>query len=127
MKKILALLGLVFICMAPLAAGAQQTTYGPYSVLSMDRAVVEDVLVEGKDLYVKVNKGYWDSEFIVKASAMNGKAYTRWENGTEEMPIKVYRSTAKQKQGYTYRISTSAKFVEYWTGGKLVLHLEKAP
>lgn len=125
MKKTLGILCLAFICLFPGTAGAQPTAYGPYSALSMDRSVVQDVLVEGKDLYVKVNEGYWNSEFIVKASAMNREAYRQWENGTEEMPIKVYRSTAKQKQGYTYRISTSARFVEYWTGGKLVLHLEK--
>ncbi len=125
MKKALGILSLAFICLVPLTTGAQPITYGPYSTLSIDTSVVEDALVEGKDLYVKVNKSYWNSEFIVKASAMKGEAYRQWENGTTEMPIKVYRSMAKQKQGYTYRISTSGRFVEYWTGGKLVLHLEK--
>jgi hypothetical protein len=125
MNKVLGILCVAFLCLLPLTAGAQSITYGPYSALSIDRSVVEDALVDGKDLYVKVNEGYWNSEFIVKASAKNGEAFSRWENGTAELPIKVYRSIAKQKQGYTYRISTSGRFVEYWTGGKLVLHLEK--
>ncbi len=41
------------------------------------------------------------------------------------MPIKVYHTQKKNKQGYTYRINTSAKFVEYWTNGELILLLER--
>jgi hypothetical protein len=126
MKKAFVTIGVAILFLFPLSALAQQeATYGPYKVLSMDKAVVEDVLVEGNDLYVKVNPSYWSSEFIVKGSVENNEIYTTWANGTKEMPVKVYQSQAKNKQGYTYRINTAARFVEYWTGGKLVLHLEK--
>jgi hypothetical protein len=126
MKKAFVTIGVSILLLFPLSAVAQQeATYGPYKVLSMDKAVVEDVLVEGNDLYVKVNPSYWGSEFIVKGSEKNNEIYTAWANGTNEMPVKVYQSQAKNKQGYTYRINTGARFVEYWTGGKLVLHLEK--
>jgi hypothetical protein len=126
MKKAFVTLGVAILFLLPFSALAQQeATYGPYKVLSMDKAVVEDVLVEANGLYVKVNQSYWGSEFIVKGSAKNNEIYTTWANGTNEMPVKVYQSQVKNKQGYTYRINTGATFVEYWTGGKLVLHLEK--
>jgi hypothetical protein len=127
MKKAVVTIGVAILFLFPLSAFAQQgPTYGPYVAISIDKTVVEDVLVEGNDLYVKVSPAYWGSEFIVKGSMMNNEIYTTWANGTKEMPVKVYQSQSKNKQGYTYRINTVAKFVEYWTGGKLVLHLEKA-
>jgi hypothetical protein len=126
MKKAVVTIGVAILFLFPFSALAQEgPTYGPYVAISIDKAVVEDVLVEGNDLYVKVSPGYWGSEFIVKGSTMNNEIYTTWANGTKEMPVKVYQSQSKNKQGYTYRINTGAKFVEYWTGGKLILHLEK--
>jgi len=126
MKKAFITVGVAILFLFPLVAFAQQgATYGPYKALTTDKDVVVDVLVEGSDLYVKVNQNHWGSEFIVKGSTMDKEIYTTWANGTQEMPVKVYQSQSKNKQGYTYRINTGAKFVEYWTGGKLVLHLEK--
>ncbi len=126
MKKAFITVGVAILFLFPLVTFAQQgATYGPYKALTMDKDVVVDVLVEGSDLYVKVNQNHWGSEFIVKGSAMDKEIYTTWANGTQEMPVKVYQSQSKNKQGYTYRINTGARFVEYWTGGKLVLHLEK--
>jgi hypothetical protein len=127
MKKAVVTIGVAIFFLFPLCALAQQapTMYGPYEVLSVDKAVVEDVLVEGNDIYVKVSPGYWVSEFIVKGSAAKNELYTTWANGTKEMPVKVYQSQAKNKQGYTYRINTAAKYVEYWLAGKMVLHLMK--
>jgi hypothetical protein len=126
MKKAVVAVGVVILFLFPLSALAQQgPTYGPYVAISIDKTVVEDVLVEENGLYVKVAPTYWGSEFIVKGSTMNNEMYTTWANGTNEMPVKVYQSQSKNKQGFTYRINTGAKFIEYWTGGKLVLHLEK--
>jgi hypothetical protein len=53
------------------------------------------------------------------------ESYRTWLNGGMEMPIKVYQSQKRNKQGHTYRVNTSAKFVEYWFNGELILHLER--
>jgi hypothetical protein len=126
MKKAVVMIGVAILFLFPLSAFAQQSpTYGPYAAIGIDKAVVEAVLVQGNDIYVKVSPSYWQSEFTVKGSLKNKEMYWTWANGTKEMPVNVYQSQSKNMQGYTYRINTNAKFVEYWTGGKLVLHLEK--
>jgi hypothetical protein len=108
----------------PATVQAQQgANPGTFSAIKMDQDVVDHVLTEGNDIYVKVQPDYWDAEFIVKISNENMGSYRQWLNGSWEYPIQVYRSNQKGKQGYTYRINTGAKYVEYWTGGKMVLHL----
>ncbi len=106
----------------PATVQAQQGA-GTFSAIKMDQDVVDHVLTEGNDIYVKVQPDYWDAEFIVKISNENMASYRQWLNGSSEYPTQVYRSNQKGKQGYTYRINTGAKYVEYWTGGKMVLHL----
>jgi len=118
---VLVLLGL---CVTMSWAG-EGDNYGPFTALKMDPEVVRDVTVEDNDIYVKVAESYWNEEFIVKISNDYMTNYRQWFNGAWEMPMKVYRSQERNKQGYTYRINTSARFVEYWTGGELVLLLER--
>ena len=123
---------LLLISMACLLLGTgagyadEAVRFGPFTALKIDRSVVEGVLVEGNDIYVKVSKEYWHSDFAVKISNKNNEQYRKWANGELNMPVKVYRSQKNDKQGYTYRINTTARFVEYWLDGKLVLHLERA-
>jgi hypothetical protein len=108
----------------PATVQAQQgANPGTFSAIKMDQDVVDHVLTEGNDIYVKVQPDYWDAEFMVKISNENMASYRQWLSGSWEYPTQVYRSNQKGKQGYTYRINTGAKYVEYWTGGKMVLHL----
>ena len=121
MRVLLSVMLALCLCV-PAAVQAQQGA-GTFSAIKMDQDVVDHVLTEGNDIYVKVQPGYWDAEFIVKISDENMGSYRQWLNGSWEYPTQVYRSNQKGKQGYTYRINTGAKYVEYWTGGKMVLHL----
>ena len=125
MRVLLSVLLALFL-LVPVTVQAQEgTKYGTFSAVKMDEDVVEHVLTEGNDIYVKVHTDYWDADFVVKISNENMASYRSWLNGEMEYPIKVYRSQQKNKQGYTYRINTAARFVEYWTGDRLVLHLER--
>lgn len=114
----------LFVQAAP-AAERDATVYGPFTAIQIDRDVVEDVLTEGDDVYVKVKQSHWSSEFRVKISNARSDSYRTWDSGEVEMAVKVYRSQQKNKLGYTYRISTAARFIEYWTDGRLILHLER--
>ncbi|MGD2126497.1 MAG: hypothetical protein PVG99_10475 [Desulfobacteraceae bacterium] len=126
MKKTLLAVLLVLFCLSPLTIRAQEgASYGPFSAIKMDSEVVVDVLAEANDIYVKVAESYWDADFTVKISNDYMTSYRQWLSGAWEMPVKVYRSHKRNKQGYTYRINTAAKFVEYWMDGRLVLHLER--
>jgi len=125
MKTKFIILG-ALLCLAPALAQAQDSTiYWPFTVLSVNEAIVKDVVIEGDDIYVKVNEDYWDIDVTVKLSDEYMESYRSWLNGDMEMPVKVYRSQVRNKQGHTYRINTSAKFVEYWYNGELILHLER--
>ncbi|MBU2499279.1 MAG: hypothetical protein KKE57_10285 [Proteobacteria bacterium] len=125
MKKFL-IVPLTLVLFVPVVVGAQGgPSFGPFSAIKMDRAVVEDVLAQDNDIYVKVTKDYWNKDFVVKISNEDMAYYRTWFNGQPEMSAKVYRSQQHNLQGYTYRINTAARFIEYWVDGNLVLHLER--
>ena len=113
----------VLACLVCVPALAQ--TFGDFSAIKMDKDVVEDVFTQGNDIYLKINKAYWGATFKVKISNDNMSGYRQWSSGDEEMAVKVYQSQRQNRQGYTYRVNTAAKYVEYWMDGKLVLHLER--
>ena len=124
--KVLFTVVLALCLLMPVAVQAQEgTKYGTFSAIKMDEDVVDHVLTEGNDIYVKVHRDYWDEDFAVKISSGNMTDYRSWLDGEIEFPIKVYRSQQKNKQGYTYRINTAARFVEYWSADRLILHLER--
>ena len=126
MKRTALPLLLVLVCFfAAVTWAGEGDQYGPFTAIKMDPEVVRDVVVEDNDIYVKVAESYWGEEFIVKISNDYMTNYRQWLNGSWEMPVLVYQSQQKNKQGYTYRINTGAGFVEYWTSGKLVLLLER--
>jgi hypothetical protein len=117
----------VILCTAPCPALAQETAqFGPFSAFLVNKDVVEDVVTEGNDIYVKVAEPYQDKEFSVKISDENMAGYRRWQNGGQVMNVKVYQSDSGDKRGHTYRIHTTARFVEFWMEGNLVLHLRRS-
>ena len=122
MKKWLMVI-LALVCLVSVPALAQR--FGDFSAIKMDKEVVEDVFTQGNDIYVKINKAYWGADLKVKISNENMSRYRKWSSGEEEMTVKVYQSQKENRQGYTYRVNTAAKYVEYWMDGKLVLHLER--
>jgi hypothetical protein len=122
MKKWLIVIS-VLACLVSFSAQAQE--FGDFSALKMDKEVVDEVLPQGNDIYVKINQAHWDAAFQVKISDENQSGYRKWSSGEDEMTVKVYQSQKENRQGYTYRINTAAKYVEYWMDGKLVLHLER--
>jgi hypothetical protein len=110
----------------PMAVQAQEgAKFGPFIALKMDKQVVEDVLVSGDNIYVKVAKDFWNTSFTVKISNKNGHDYRKWAGDKPEMVVKVYQSPKSDRLGYTYRINTTATYVEYYNDGKLVLQLER--
>jgi hypothetical protein len=117
---------LVLMVMVPLTAQAQdKTTYGAFTALKLDTLVVEDVLVEGDNIYVKVLPNWRNATCTVRTSNQNMADYRKWNDGTFEMAVKVYQSQKSDKQGYTYRVNSTAAYVEYHLEGRLVLQLER--
>jgi hypothetical protein len=123
-KLFVAVLAFAFLC--PIAVQAQEPAkFGPFSALKMDNQVVQGVAVDGDNVYVKVAKDFWNASFTVRISNKNGADYRKWSGDKTEMVVKVYQTDKVNKQGYTYKINSSAKFIEYHMDGKLVLQLER--
>jgi len=102
----------------------EASQYGPFTAISIDRQVVQDVISQGEYVYVKLAPGYQSA--VVKRSEANKANYGKWYDGSAALVVKVSSSdNIKNKKGYTYRISTSAKFIEYYVGGKMILHLKR--
>ena len=113
------------LALAVSLAAREETRFGAFTAIQIDRDVVEDVQVDGDDVYVKVASKYHGSTFTVKISNARSEGYRSFADGQNEMPVKVYQSQQKNRLGHTYRVNTAARFIEYWTDGKLVLHLER--
>jgi hypothetical protein len=123
-KLFIAVLAFAFLC--PIAVQAQEPPkFGPFIALKMDKQVVEGVVVDEDNVYVKVAKDFWNASFTVKISNKNGADYRKWSGDKTEMLVRVYQTDKVNKQGYTYKINSSAKFIEYHEDGKLVLQLER--
>jgi len=118
---------LVLLFSLPLVVQAQdKMKYGPFTAIARDAQTVEDVLVEGDNIYVKVKPEARGASFSVKVSDKNMGDYRAWNDGSSEKVVKVYQSQQANKQGYTYRVNTAANYIEYHLDGKMVLHLERA-
>jgi hypothetical protein len=123
-KGLIVVLALTFLF--PSAVLAQEgTKFGPFTALKIDKQAVEGVVVDGDSIYVKVAKDFWGANFTVKISNKNGADYRKWSGDKTEMVVKVYQGPKASKQGHTYRIATTAKYVEFYKEGKLVLQLER--
>jgi len=123
-KLFVAVLAFAFLC--PIAVQAQEpATFGPFTALKIDKQVVQGVVADGDNVYVKVAEDFRDASFTVKISNKNGTDYRKWYGDKTEMVVKVYQTDKINKQGYTYKINSSARFIEYHMDGKLVLQLER--
>ena len=125
MKRFFVVLSAFAFLLSAAVQAQEGTPFGPFTALKMDQRVVEGVVVDGDDLYVKVAQGFWGASFTVKISNQNGADYRKWSGDQTERVVKVYQSPKANKQGHTYRINTSAKYIEFYTEGNLVLHLER--
>ncbi len=124
MNRIIPMSLMIFLIM-PINLLAQNGAYADFAIRSQNADVVEDILAEGNDFYVKLPDSYWNRAIIVKISNKFQTDYRTWWNGEEMLAVKVYRTNKQNKKGYTYRINTSAKFIEYWADDELILHLER--
>ena len=96
---------IIALCLTPLGLGAQEPArYGPFVALTVDKDVVQDVLVERNDIYVKVAEEHWGQGFTVKISDENMAGYRNWMNGEPEL-----RSGPGQSHGPNKRSKTAVR------------------
>lgn len=80
MKALLTIL-VALLWSVPVIIQAQvRAVYWPFSIIKVNQEIVEDLLIEGNDIYVKVSKDYWNVDIVVKISNKYMENYRRWLN-----------------------------------------------
>ncbi len=104
----------------PLEKGMRH--FGPCRALVMNREIVRDVRVDDKlNTYLKLNPKYRKNEIRVKISNSNKSGYREWDYGGLELVSPA--EAGRPPDGWTDWIQVESKYVEYWMGGELFLHL----
>ena len=116
-----------FLILAGLAAAADEPTsprsWGPWEAIHFDETVVQDVRVSGDDIFIKLQPAHRNDQLTMKISMEQGAAYRKWFTGNEVLVAQ--ENSGRAENIWTDRIQTSAKYLEYYTGGKLFLHLKR--
>jgi len=102
--------------------------YGAYTAISINRNIVKGVIAEGNNVYVKIPS---QGNITVKISNGFKSSYRKWGQSRwvdRSGFVKTVRISNSDrgtgKKGYTWRVNTGAKFIEYYVNGRLVLHLK---
>jgi hypothetical protein len=99
--------------------------FGPYVAIAHERDIVPDVKVDEEgNVFLKVASEFLNESITVKISMQNGAGYRKWfTTGTEELVSPAF--AGKEPGGWSDRVKTTANYIEYWMGGKLILHLHR--
>lgn len=121
MKKILlTLLFSVWVC---LTWAQDNPVFGEFAALYLDESIVEDVMSQGDDVRVKLKADMQHLLITVRISNQEGDVYRDWYSGGKDLIIKVYQYG--ERKGETYRVNTTAPYIEYWANGQMFLHLKR--
>ncbi|MDQ6961627.1 MAG: hypothetical protein Q9M28_03730 [Mariprofundaceae bacterium] len=105
--------------------------YGNYTAIFINPVIVKNVVVQAGDIYVQLDAQVWKQQFSsgkiqVLESNKKGSDYSPWSDAKMEKVVSISNRDKKgSKKGHTWRIQTSAKFIEYRVNGELVLHLKR--
>jgi len=112
----------------PLASASR---YGNYTAVFIDKKIVKDVIVQADGIYVQLDRQTCQERLDaggirVFKSSQDGLDYSTWSDNNRIKKVSLSNATKKgAKKEYTWRIQTSAKFIEYHVGYDLVLRLKR--
>lgn len=114
----------LFLCADLAAQDSNSETFGPYTAIVRDKEIVKDVrIADNGRIYLLLNPDYKEKEIILKNSNYKGRGYRNWFNGKQELISPANQGKAPNE--YTDWVETTANFVEYYMGEKLILHIGK--
>lgn len=90
-------------------------------ILMQDETVIESVRSEGNNVWIKLNPEYVADSITVRISDQNKASYRTWFNNEQDL----MSIGTRNKNAWSDRVETQAKFIEYWHNNLLVLHLER--
>ena len=101
----------------------KERSFGPWDAIAFDGAVVQNVKVSGDDIFIMLQPDHKDDQLTMKISMQKGAPYRKWFTGDEV--LNAQENSGRAANTWTDRIQTSAKYLEYYAGGKLFLHLKR--
>ena len=120
---LLSVFGGVFI-LAEEALGQERGRFGPFRTLMINRDVVEGFFAREGRIHVMLSSEAVRSRVVVKASDSKGSEYRAWASGRTELVLGTGRLPGGIDDSENW-VETSARYVEYWLDGELILHLER--
>jgi len=100
----------------------KKRVFGPYEALSFNDAVLRDVKVEADgNIFLQLRPDHKDKELVVKISNSKFADYRAWWHGGLELVSPA--NAGKLPLGWTDRVQTKSRYIEYWMDGQVFLHL----
>ncbi|MEM9158515.1 MAG: hypothetical protein AAGB46_05650 [Verrucomicrobiota bacterium] len=108
----------------PADESTEAPTFGPYVAISINSNIVRDVKVDKEEnVFLQLYPAHKDKELIVKISNERFASYRNWWHGKRELVSPA--NAGKQEYGWTDRVQSKAKYIEYWMDGDVFLHLRR--
>ncbi|MBK1877113.1 hypothetical protein [Pelagicoccus mobilis] len=106
-------------------AGTTGKVYGPFEVLTQDKAIVRDVkfVADENNVYIQLFPEHKEKEIRVKLANEYFASYREWHHGGYELVSPA--NQGKTPYGWTDFVNTSANYIEYWMDGEVILHLKR--
>ncbi len=117
MRKMIGLLAILTLSIWATTARAEL----PFKVLAQDTTIVKDIRAEGQDVWIKLTPEHTGDEVTVRISDQNRNHYRPWFDGNLDLVSTGFRGN----DVWSDRVQTTARYIEYWVDGNLVLHLER--
>jgi len=96
---------------------------GPYQLIMIDQDFLQDFTFMNNRIYLKRQIDHRDEAIILRASFLKGESYRKWFNG--EYDLVSPANAGHPPNAWTDWVETTAPYVEYWVGDKMILHVKR--
>jgi len=126
------LTGLAFLILglaSPLMGGdapsdqSEHPRFGPFEALVFDQEYLQDVKFEDGRIYLKRQPNHRKEAITLRNSMANRDAYRKWFNDKTDLVSPA--NAGHPENAWTDWVETSANYVEYWVGERMILHLHR--
>lgn len=100
-----------------------ERAWGVWEAILFDGTVVQNVRVSGDDIFIMLQPEHRNDQLTMKISMEKGGPYRKWFTGNEVLV--ALQNDGRPENTWSDRIQTSANYLEYYSGGKLFLHLKR--
>lgn len=104
------------------APAKSKRVFGPYEAITFNASIINDVKVDKEgNVFLQLLPEHKDKQLVVKISNEKFAGYRAWWHGGLELVSPAF--SGKSPMGWTDRVQTKARYIEYWMEGQVFLHL----